>query len=123
MDEKKFNEIVQALQVHKGVESAFTLTPDGAILFKWGSYALMDDEAKKILQAWKSKEAAVMYMNSRFAILKNDELQLASKNIAQGKGNVVGSKTRDGNYLIAHTRDEGLILLEWSIHVNKVAWL
>ncbi len=123
MDEKKFNELVKALNVHKGVETVFALAPDGNILFKSGSYAIVDDESKKILLAWKAKEAAITFMNSRFAILKNDELQFAAKNIAQGKGNVVGSRTKDGNYLLAHTRDEGLILLEWSIHINKVAWL
>jgi hypothetical protein len=54
--------------------------------------------------------------------LKNDEIQLAAKNIVGGKGNVVGSITKEGDYLIAHTRDEGLIVLEWSIFINKVAW-
>ena len=56
------------------------------------------------------------------AILKNDEIQLAAKNIGAGKGNIVGSVTKEGDYLVAHTRDEGMILLEWSIFINKVAW-
>ncbi|MHA1192546.1 MAG: hypothetical protein ACTSP9_09655 [Promethearchaeota archaeon] len=47
---------------------------------------------------------------------------MAAKNITGGKGNVVGSITKEGDYLVAHTRDEGLIILEWSIFINKVAW-
>ncbi|GAG87094.1 unnamed protein product [marine sediment metagenome] len=37
-------------------------------------------------------------------------------------GFIVGRIAKDGDYLIAHTRDEGMILLEWSIFINKVAW-
>ncbi|MFW9900948.1 MAG: hypothetical protein ACFFDY_06635, partial [Candidatus Thorarchaeota archaeon] len=75
-----------------------------------------------ILNAWKTKEASLTFQNYRFAILKNDEIQLAAKNIGAGKGNVIGSITKEGDYLVAHTRDEGMILLEWSIFINKVAW-
>ena len=67
-------------------------------------------------------DSALMFQNLRFAILKNDEIQLAAKNIVGGKGNIVGSVTRVGDYLLAHTRDEGMIALEWSIFINKVAW-
>ena len=63
-----------------------------------------------------------MFQNYRFAVLKNDEIQLAARNISGGKGNIVGSVTKEGDYLVAHTRDEGLIILEWSIFINKVAW-
>ena len=62
---------------------------------------------------------------SKFQIcdLKNDDIQLAAKNIAGGKGNVAGSITKEGDYLVIHTGPEtGLILLEWSILVNKLAW-
>ncbi|MCK4369925.1 MAG: hypothetical protein KAW03_02570, partial [Candidatus Lokiarchaeota archaeon] len=65
---------------------------------------------------------SLTFQNYRFAILKNDEIQLAAKNIGAGKGNIVGSVTKEGDYLVAHTRDEGMILLEWSIFINKVAW-
>ena len=79
-------------------------------------------QAKALIKAWKENEPAVIFQGLRFAILKNDEIQLAAKNITGGKGNVVGSITKEGDYLVAHTRDEGLILLEWSIFINKVAW-
>ncbi|MHA1490579.1 MAG: hypothetical protein ACTSRI_13105 [Promethearchaeota archaeon] len=122
MDEKVFNDSVKALNIYEGVEEVFLLSAEGKILFKSGDFSLTDDEAKKILDTWKNKEPALVFQNSRFAILKNDEIQLAAKNITGGKGNIVGSITKEGDYLVAHTRDEGLIILEWSIHVNKVAW-
>jgi len=122
MEEQKFNSLVEALNEHEGIEEVFLLNKDGNLLYKSGDFPLTDDEAKSILSAWKEKEPSLTYQNFRFAILKNDELQLAAKNIGKGKGNIVGSITRGGDYLIAHTRDEALILLEWSIFVNKVAW-
>ena len=91
-------------------------------MYKSGDFQLTEEEAKALLTAWKNKETAVMFQNSRFAVLKNDEIQLAAKNIGGGKGNIVGSITKEGDYLVAHTRDEGLIILEWSIFINKVAW-
>ena len=63
-----------------------------------------------------------MFQNHRFAVLKNDDIQLAARNIVGGKGNIIGSITKEGDYLIAHTRDEGLIIFEWSIFINKAAW-
>ena len=122
MDENRFNSFVQMLREQEGVEEVFVLNSEGDVLFKSQDFFLTNEESKKILTAWKEKEPALMFQNARYAILKNDEIQLAAKNIAGGKGNIVGSITKGGDYLIAHTRDEGLIILEWSIFINKVAW-
>jgi hypothetical protein len=122
MDKQRFDDLVDALNEYEGVEEAFLLNDVGDIVFKSEEFPLTSEEAKAILKAWKSKETALMFLNYRYAILKNDEIQLAAKNIGAGKGNIVGSITKDGYYLIAHTRDEGMILLEWSIFINKVAW-
>ncbi len=122
MEQQRFNTLVDALHEHDGVEEVFLLDKEGKISYKNGDFPLSNEEAKEILNSWKTKDPALTFQNNRFAILKNDEIQLAAKNIAAGKGNVVGSVTREGDYLIAHTRDEGLILLEWSIFINKVAW-
>ncbi len=122
MEEQRFNHLVNALNEYKGVEEVFLLNNEGNIVFKSGDFPLTSEEANGILNAWKTKEAALIFQNYRFAILKNDEIQLAAKNIGAGKGNIIGSITREGDYLIAHTRDEGMILLEWSIFINKVAW-
>jgi len=122
MDENRFDYLVTALNEYEGVEETFLLNGEGDIIFKSGDFPLTNEEAKAILKAWKSKETALMFQNHRFAILKNDDIQLAAKNIGAGKGNIVGSITREGYYLIAHTRDEGMILLEWSIFINKIAW-
>ncbi|MFX0036128.1 MAG: hypothetical protein ACFE9I_10865 [Candidatus Hermodarchaeota archaeon] len=122
MEEQRFNQFVNQLNEFEGVEEIFLLDSKGNILFKSGDFSLTADEAKALLNAWKTKEPAITFQNSRFAILKNDEIQLAAKNIGAGKGNIIGSITREGDYLVAHTRDESMILLEWSIFINKVAW-
>jgi len=122
MEQQRFNYLVEELRKYDGTEEIFLLDSNGEILFKSEEFSLSNEEAKAMLVAWKQKEPALNFQNYRFAILKNDDIQLAAKNIAGGKGNIVGSITKDGDYLIAHTRDEGMILLEWSIFINKVAW-
>ena len=122
MEQQRFNYLVEELRKYDGTEEIFLLDSNGEILFKSEEFLLSNEEAKAMLVAWKQKEPALNFQNYRFAILKNDDIQLAAKNIAGGKGNIVGSITKDGDYLIAHTRDEGMILLEWSIFINKVAW-
>ena len=121
MDEQKFNEASKELKINEAIEEIFLLDKEGNIKFKFGDFELSADEAKGIIKTWTQKENALMFQGSRFAILKNDEIQLAGKNIAQGRGNVVGSITKDGDYLVAHTKDEGMIL-EWSVLINKIAW-
>ena len=122
MEEQRFYHLVDLLKEFEGVEEVFLLSDVGEIIYKSHDFSLNLDEAKAILTAWKQKEPALMYQGFRFAILKNDEIQLAAKNIVGGKGNLVGSITKEGDYFLAHTRDEGMILLEWSIQVNKIAW-
>ena len=122
MERSRFDYLVEELKMYEGVEEVFVLNKEGEIVFKSEEFPLTNEETKLILKAWKQKEPSLTFQNLRFAILKNDEIQLAAKNIAGGKGNIVGSVTKEGDYLIAHTQDEGLILLEWSIHINKVAW-
>ncbi|TKJ24050.1 MAG: hypothetical protein CEE42_11590 [Promethearchaeota archaeon Loki_b31] len=122
MEQQRFNYLVEELRKYDGTEEIFLLDSNGEILFKSEKFSLSNEEAKAMLVAWKQKEPALNFQNYRFAILKNDDIQLAAKNIVGGKGNIVGSISKDGDYLIAHTRDEGMILLEWSIFINKVAW-
>jgi len=122
MEQQRFDYLVNELREFEGMEEIFVLDSDGNIPFKSEDFELSNEEAKAILKAWKEKESALMFQSFRFAILKNDEIQLAAKNIVGGKGNIVGSITKEGDYLLAHTRDEGLIVLEWSIFINKVAW-
>ncbi len=122
MEEQRFNLLVDTLYKQEGVEEIFLLNKEGNIVYKSGDFPLTHEEAKAIFNAWKTKEPSLTFQNHRFAVLKNDDIQLAAKNIGGGKGNIVGSITKEGDYLIAHTRDEGMILLEWSIFLNKVAW-
>lgn len=122
MEQQRFDYLVSELREFEGMEEIFVLDSSGNILFKSEDFQLSSEEAKAILRAWREKESALMFQDLRFAILKNDEIQLAAKNIVGGKGNIVGSVTKEGDYLIAHTQEEGLIVLEWSIFINKVAW-
>ncbi|MFX1393285.1 MAG: hypothetical protein ACFFAH_06865 [Promethearchaeota archaeon] len=125
MDEQEFNRIVNELNEYEGVEEVFLLNSEGEVLFKSSTInPLTTKEARAILKAWKEKEPSLMYQNFRYAILKNDDIQLAAKNITGGKGNIAGSITKEGDtYLLIHTsQNTDMILLEWSIFVNKIAW-
>ena len=124
MDEQRFNRMVEELNEYDGVKEVFLLNTEGEIVFKSSPISpLTNHEAKAILKAWKEKEPSLTYQNFRYAILKNDDIQLAAKNITGGKGNIAGSITKEGDYLVIHTtQDTGMILLEWSIFVNKIAW-
>ncbi|TFF86274.1 MAG: hypothetical protein EU517_00640 [Promethearchaeota archaeon] len=122
MEEQKFYRLVEKMKEFEGVEEIFLLDENGAIRYKSHDFSLNPEETKTIMTAWKEKQPALTYQGYRFAILKNDEIQLAAKNIVGGKGNLVGSVTKEGDYFLAHTRDAGLILLEWSIQINKIAW-
>ena len=122
MEEQRFQVLVKTLQEQGGIEEIFLLNKGGEVVYKSADFQLSNEEAGTLLTAWKTKEPAIMFQNYRFAVLKNDEIQLAARNITGGKGNIVGSVTKEGDYLVAHTRDEGLIILEWSIFINKVAW-
>ena len=122
MEEQRFQVLVKALQEQEGIAEIFLLNKGGEVVYKSADFQLSNEEAGALLTAWKTKEPAIMFQNYRFAVLKNDEIQLAARNISGGKGNIVGSVTKEGDYLVAHTRDEGLIILEWSIFINKVAW-
>ncbi len=122
MELQRFNYLKTELREYEGMEEIFVLSPEGEILFKSEDFQLSNEEAKAILKSWKENESALMFQGNRYAVLKNDEIQLAAKNIVGGKGNIVGSVTKEGDYIIAHTQDEGLIVLEWSIFINKIAW-
>ncbi len=122
MELQRFNFLVKELEAYEGMEQIFALNPEGAILFKSEDFLLSNEDAEAIFKAWKENETALMFQGNRYAILKNDEIQLAAKNIVGGKGNIVGSVTKEGDYIIAHTQDKGLIVLEWSIFINKIAW-
>ena len=124
MDEQRFTQLIEQLNEYEGVEEVFMLNVEGEIIFKSTSIApLTSEEAKALLSDWKEKKPSLNYQNSRYAILKNDDIQLAAKNIAGGKGNIAGSITKEGDFLIAHIApDTGMILLEWSILVNKISW-
>ena len=123
VDEQKFNRIVDELNEYIGVEEVFLLNTDGDIIFTHGDYSISPEEAKNLLNSWKNKESSISYQNCRFVLIKKEEIQLAGKNTVDNKGNIAGSVTNEGDYLLAHiAKETDIILLEWSILVNKLAW-
>ena len=123
MNEEKFNRIVEDLNEYVGVEEVFLLNTDGDVIFTHGDYSISSEEAKNLLNSWKNKEGSISYQNCRYALIKNEEIQLAAKNTVDDKGNIAGSVTNEGDYLLAHiAKETDIILLEWSILVNKLAW-
>ncbi|MFX0187523.1 MAG: hypothetical protein ACFE8A_07285 [Candidatus Hodarchaeota archaeon] len=125
MEEQEFFRIVDEFNKYEGVEEVFLLDSEGEVVFKSSAInPLTNKESRAILKAWKEKETSLTYQNFRYAIIKNDDIQLAAKNISGGKGNIAGSITKEGDsYLLIHTsQDTDMILLEWSIFVNKLAW-
>lgn len=111
------------LNEYKGVKEVHLLDDKGELLFNSGDIVLSPKEAINLLDSWKNKKNAIIYNNCRYAMVKNEEIQLAAKNTLDGEGSVVGSVTNEGDYLIAHIAQEtDIILLEWSILVNKLAW-
>ena len=100
MEQQRFDYLVNELREFEGMEEIFVLDSNGNILFKSEDFQLSREEAKAILKAWMEKESALIFQDLRFAILKNDEIQLAAKNIVGGNGNVIGSITKEGDYLI-----------------------
>jgi len=123
MNQEKFNQAVEDMKKYVGVLEVFLLNSEGKVVYKYGDVDFTDQEGIKLLKAWKEKEPSLKYQNVRYAVLKNDDIQLAAKNVAGGKGNIAGSISKEGDYLFAHIAEEtDLILLEWSILINKIAW-
>ncbi|TFG00095.1 MAG: hypothetical protein EU541_03220 [Promethearchaeota archaeon] len=126
MEKQEFQEIIDKLNEFQGVETIILINSKADILFQ---YDLSEHEPlevqslKNLIKAWKEKEPSIIFRNQRYAVLKSEELQFAAKNTTGGKGNICGSITKDGDYLIAHISNEsGLSLLEWSVLVNKRAF-
>ncbi len=123
MDEKKFSRIVNDLKHYEGVKEVYLLNDEGEILFHEGIVGFLPEEASNLLLDWKNKNNPLFYQGFRFAIIKNDPLQLAAKNISNGMGSIAGSITNEGDFLIVHiAKKTDIILLEWSILINKLAW-
>jgi hypothetical protein len=123
MNQEKFNQAVEDMKKYVGVLEVFLLNSEGIVVYKYGDVDFTDQEGISLLNAWKEKEPSLKYQNVRYAVLKNDDIQLAAKNVAGGKGNIAGSISKEGDYLLAHIAEEtDLILLEWSILINKIAW-
>ncbi len=122
MNHQQFQRIIDDLNQYKGVEIVLLLNSEGEILFT-SQLDLDPIEIKILFKAWKERESSIIFKNQRYAVLKNDDIQLAAKNTTGKKGNIAGSITNEGDYLMAHiSNNTELTLLEWSIHVNKLAW-
>jgi hypothetical protein len=123
MNQQEFHRIIDDLNEYNGVEIVLLLNSEGNIIFTSEDSNLDRTEIKNLFKAWKDRESSIIFKNQRYAILKNDDIQLAAINTTGKKGNIAGSITNEGDYLLAHiSNNTELTLLEWSIHVNKIAW-
>jgi len=123
MNQQEFHRIIDDLNEYNGVEIVLLLNSEGDIIFTSKETDLDHTEIKSLFKAWKDRESSIIFKNQRYAILKNDDIQLAAINTTGKKGNIAGSITNEGDYLLAHISNKTeLTLLEWSIYVNKLAW-
>lgn len=81
------------------VEQGCVLDPDGNVLFIGGDWDPSAD-AKALLEQWLNHGPRLSVQGTGYSILRSEPEQLISMNIA-GKGFVVGSVTKAGNYLVA----------------------
>ncbi len=127
MEKEEFQKIIEELSEYEGIEMIYLINPQAEIVFHYhisAEKALDGGVFKALMKAWREKEPSIMFQNQRYAVLKSEELQFAAKNLTGERGNLVGSITKDGDYLVAHIgRETGLTLLEWSVLVNKRAFL
>ena len=124
MNEDNFKTLVNSMRAdYEEIKEAFLIDPSGNLLYKSEDFALTESESKDLLDSWKNTKGSLNFMETRFAILKWDDIQLAAKNI-KGTDNICGSITPEGNYFVVRIDDaEGKILLiEWSIYINKKVW-
>lgn len=108
---------------YEQIKEAILIDSLGNLLFKSEDFSLGESEPKDLLDSWKNTKGALTFMGTRYIILKWDDIQLAAKNI-KGTDNICGSISPDGDYFVVRIDDaEGkLLLIEWSIHVNKKVW-
>ena len=124
MNEAKFKELVNKIKSeYDQVKEVLLLDPTGNVIYKSEEFPIDEKETKGVLDSWKNTKSSLNFMGNRYVILKWDDIQLAAKNIG-GKGNICGSITPEGDYFVAHIEDsqETLLLIEWSIMVNKLVW-
>ena len=124
MNEDTFKTLVTNLRSeYDQIKEALLIDSSGNLLFKSEDFALGENEPKDLLDSWKNTKGALSFMGTRYAILKWDDIQLAAKNI-KGTDNICGSITPEGEYFVVSIDDtEGnLLLIEWSIHINKKVW-
>ena len=100
MSEQYASVFTELQNQNANIEKGCLLSPAGDVLFSAGDWDVSGD-AKALLEAWLNHGPRLEVQGTGYSILRSEPEQLVSKNIA-GKGSVVGSITKGGNYLIAH---------------------
>ena len=95
-----YQEIFDNLKVEcENVIGGCTTDPDGNILFVAGEWDPQED-AKAILDTWLQHGPRISVQGTGFSVLRSEPEALVAKNVT-GKGSVLGSITRGGNYFFA----------------------
>jgi hypothetical protein len=107
---------------YEGFGDLAVLSKDGKILFQTNPAMPTAQEAVHIMESWLGTKPAIEVAGIRYAILKWDPIQFASRSVAS-KTAIVGSITKAGNYgLIRTTPACQEPLIECSVILNRFSW-
>ncbi|MHA1683411.1 MAG: hypothetical protein ACTSUE_20905 [Promethearchaeota archaeon] len=89
---------VELKGTNDNVEECCVLDGGGNLLFTSGGWDLSADGGT-VVKAWLNRGPRIEIQGIGFSVLRSEPEQFISKNVA-GKGSVVGSITKTGNYLL-----------------------
>ncbi|UYP46280.1 hypothetical protein NEF87_002565 [Candidatus Lokiarchaeum ossiferum] len=116
---EKYKEFQDA---NNGFEELMIFSEKGDLLFSLNPNYITEIEAKSLMEAWLTKQSAVVIGEVRYPILSHEILQFAARNV-KGQGALVGTKTKKDNYVVAHlnatSRFPPTIA---AINLNRWAW-
>ncbi len=123
MDAEQIKNKYQEFQdANNGFAEVMILSKEGKILFSLEPNYITEDEAKNFMDAWLTKKSAVVIGENRFPILSHEEIQFAARNV-KGKGALVGTKTKENHYIIAHLEPSSRFPPTIAaINLNRWAW-
>ncbi len=113
-------------QEHEGYDKLLVLNSRGEIALSSDPNFCTQEEAGKLLNAWKKHEAFFTIGNNRYPILSSEDFQFAAGS-NNSNGYLVGSKTKSNLYILVNIT-KGSILMKpniarvAAIDVNKWSW-
>ena len=103
-----------------GMDKLMIMDGEGNILMSTDTDFISAEEAKIVLDVWKSGKSPLEVGGLRYPVLKWDDIQFAAKNIPKKIG-LIGSIGKSGNYCVAQYTGGGN-LLQSTIDLNRWCW-